>query len=118
MVALLRSARLSGWRRHLPLPGTPDFAFRSSRVAVFVDGCFWHGCPRCHVPPRSHSAFWEGKVKSNAARDRRVNRILRKMGWTVARLWEHELTLHPQRAVGRVRRALAHASPPRPASGS
>lgn len=69
----------------------PDFVFRSLRVAVFVDGCFWHGCPKHATWPKNRAAFWRNKIQGNQARDRRVNRALRKRGWTVLRIWEHEL---------------------------
>jgi DNA mismatch endonuclease (patch repair protein) len=55
----LRQAKVTGWRRHLPLPGKPDFAFTKQKVAVFVDGCFWHGCPKCYTRPKTNRAFWE-----------------------------------------------------------
>lgn len=88
LARLLRSWGLKGWRRHLPLPGRPDFAWRRERVVVFVDGCFWHGCPRCYSLPRNNTAFWREKLKGNQRRDRRVNRALRMAGWTVVRVWE------------------------------
>ena len=69
----------------------PDFIFPLLRVAVFVDGCFWHGCPRHGTKPKTRAAFWLAKITGNKARDRRVNSALRKRGWTVLRIWEHEL---------------------------
>ena len=62
---LLRAHRLTGWRRHAPLPGKPDFAFRQHRVAIFVDGCFWHGCPRHCRFPASNRAYWLKKIAGN-----------------------------------------------------
>lgn len=88
LAAALRFFGLSGWRRHLPLPGKPDFAWRKERVAVFVDGCFWHGCPRCYRAPRHNAEFWKAKVEGNRRRDRRADRQLRAMGWKVIRIWE------------------------------
>ena len=61
MVALFREHGITGWRRHLPLPGRPDFAFPHERLAVFADGCFWHGCPRCYRSPTTQSEFWRQK---------------------------------------------------------
>jgi DNA mismatch endonuclease (patch repair protein) len=90
-LCLLRNARISGWRRHLNLPGKPDFAFRSRRLAVFIDGCFWHGCPTCYRMPEDNRPYWRKKVMSNRVRDRRNARRLRAMGWTVLRFWEHAL---------------------------
>jgi DNA mismatch endonuclease (patch repair protein) len=73
------------------LPGRPDFVFRRQHVCVFVDGCFWHGCPRCYRRPSSNRKYWDEKVKRNRARDRRVNQELRRRGWRVLRFWEHDL---------------------------
>lgn len=98
MAKLLRAAHLSGWRRRVPLPGSPDFAFRSHRAAVFVDGCFWHGCPRCYRLPEDNRPYWKAKVTGNRRRDRRVNRQLRDRGWTVVRVWEHMLESEGGRA--------------------
>ncbi|MBI5168181.1 MAG: very short patch repair endonuclease [Candidatus Eisenbacteria bacterium] len=91
LVRLLRELHITGWRRHVKLPGRPDFAFRAARVLVFVDGCFWHGCPRCYTKPGTNRRFWADKVTTNRARDRRQTRELRGRGWAVVRIWEHEL---------------------------
>ncbi len=69
----------------------PDFVFRQARLAVFVDGCFWHGCPKHATQPKNNRAFWTKKLTRNKVRDRLVNRTLRQRGWTVLRIWEHEL---------------------------
>lgn len=73
------------------LPGTPDLCFVSSRVAVFVDGCFWHGCPQHYSAPVRNAAFWSRKVERNLERDRRTQAALEADGWTVLRVWEHEV---------------------------
>lgn len=88
---MLRSQRITGWRRHLPLLGRPDFAFPRQRVALFVDGCFWHACPTCGNLPVNNRKFWREKLAGNVARDLEVNRGLRRKGWTVVRVWEHSL---------------------------
>ena len=88
---LLRQANVSGWRRHLPLPGKPDFAFHRNRVAVFIDGCFWHGCPDCYRLPEDNRPYWQEKVRRNRFRDRMASRELRRKGWKVLRVWEHQL---------------------------
>jgi DNA mismatch endonuclease (patch repair protein) len=90
-VRLLRAARVSGWRRHVRLTGNPDFVFRADRVAVFVDGCFWHGCPACYRLPDDHRDYWQSKVAGNRRRDKRAARQLRRDGWKVLRVWEHAL---------------------------
>ena len=69
----------------------PDFVFARQRVAVFVDGCFWHGCRWHGTRPQGNAAFWAKKLAGNQARDRRVNRVLRRHGWRVLRIWEHGL---------------------------
>jgi DNA mismatch endonuclease, patch repair protein len=71
--------------------GKPDFVFPKQKVALFVDGCFWHGCPRHSNMPRNNQEFWAKKLGGNKTRDKLVNRELRKMGWVVVRVWEHEL---------------------------
>lgn len=78
------------------------------RVVVFVDGCFWHGCPRHATRPKQNRTFWDAKIAGNKARDARVHRGLRKAGWKVLRIWECELTVKRQPAtLNRLRRALA-----------
>lgn len=89
--SLLRKNRISGWRRHLSLPGRPDFTFRQARATVFIDGCFWHCCPKCGNMPANNAAFWKKKLGENRRRDRKVNRLLIADGWRVLRIWEHEL---------------------------
>jgi DNA mismatch endonuclease (patch repair protein) len=101
---VLRRGGLTGWRRHFPVFGQPDFAFPKSRVALFIDGCFWHGCPRCYQAPKSSSAFWRAKLAKNRKRDRKVTRQLRKDGWKVVRLWECQLKT-PTRLLRRLRDA-------------
>lgn len=105
LIALLRAGSINGWRRHLPLPGKPDFCFLKQKVAVFVDGCFWHGCPRCYRRPKSNVDFWDGKVTANLARDRRVNQELRNKGFVVLRIFEHQLK-SPAKVIARIRKAL------------
>jgi len=108
LVALMRLNRVKGWRRGAPLPGRPDFIFPAAKVAVFVDGCFWHRCPRHTRTPKTHVAFWKSKLARNAQRDREVGRALRAAGWKVLRIWE--CALAPSRVkhtLGRITRALA-----------
>ena len=84
------------------LPGTPDLAFIRSRVAVFVDGCFWHKCPEHYREPVTNVEFWRRKVTRNIARDVRVGRELADLGWSVTRIWEHEAVSNLQEATNRV----------------
>lgn len=92
LAALFRRNGIVNWRTQATqLPGTPDFTFRRLKMAVFVDGCFWHGCPDCYTPPKSNKKFWAEKIRRNKARDRRVSGELRSLGWAVLRIWECEL---------------------------
>ena len=106
VVALLREHRISGWRRNWPLFGRPDFVFPRHRLALFVDGCFWHACPKHSTVPKSNRRFWLAKRSANRARDKAVNRRLRSLGWRVLRVWEHDLSQHSARTVRRIRTAL------------
>jgi DNA mismatch endonuclease (patch repair protein) len=92
LVSILRLHGIKGWRRHPALPGKPDFVFHRERQAVFVDGCFWHGCKKHARLPKSNVAYWRAKLERNAMRDRRNTRLLRKRGWKVLRFWEHALS--------------------------
>lgn len=90
-------ARGLRFRKHLriALPDgavRPDIVFTRARVAVFVDGCFWHRCPIHASDPKANSDYWLPKLDANAARDRRVGASLAAAGWTVVRIWEHEAT--------------------------
>ncbi len=107
MVALFREEGFTGWRRGVALPGRPDFVFRAPRVCVFVDGCFWHACPEHGTMPKSNRAFWRRKLARNRERDGEVTRELRRRGWRVLRIWEHDL--HPRlrrRLVARLKRVI------------
>jgi DNA mismatch endonuclease (patch repair protein) len=91
------------------LPGKPDFAFPKQKVAVFVDGCFWHGCPKCYTRPKTNRAFWDKKRTDNMARDKRVTRQLRWQGWKVIRIWQHSLQKSPNTCLNRLRRSTVFA---------
>lgn len=103
---LLRKSGIIGWRANLrSLPGTPDFAFRSVKVAIFVDGCFWHGCKICvrQLKPATNVGFWKKKIENNKRRDNKVSRQLRRMGWAALRIWEHDIGGNPDGIVRRIR---------------
>lgn len=104
LATLLRRNGLSGWRRHRDVFGRPDFVWPQLRAAVFVDGCFWHGCPRCYQAPRGNAEYWSAKIARNRRRDRAVSRALRKAGWKVIRVWECRVEAHE--SVSRIARAL------------
>lgn len=106
LAVLLRTNGLKGWRRHIPIVGRPDFVFRTQRVAVFVDGCFWHCCPKHSNIPANNRKFWARKLAKNRQRDRFVTATLRASGWRVIRIWEHDLRTRPAFCIGRIARAL------------
>ena len=93
LIAIFRNAKIRGWRRNKDLVGRPDFVFPDARLAVFVDGCYWHGCPKHFRLPASNTSYWKEKIALNKSRDRRVTRILKSEGWKVVRIWEHSLRL-------------------------
>ena len=104
--ALVR-AGLRGWRLRPPgVLGHPDFLFPGASVVVFVDGCFWHGCPRCGHVPSVRRAFWKGKIERNKERDKRTSSRLRRRSFRVVRLWEHDVQQDLSACVRRVVRAL------------
>ena len=89
---LMKDHQIKGWRRQATeLPGQPDFIFERRKVALFIDGCFWHGCPRCKLWPKSNVEYWTKKILGNRERDKLVKKDLERSGWTVMRFWEHQL---------------------------
>jgi DNA mismatch endonuclease (patch repair protein) len=117
MIMLFRAHGINGWRRNAKVFGKPDFIFPTRRIAVFVDGCFWHrhpGCKFCYTP-KSRMDFWLPKFERNVARDQLVTRTLRKLGWKVIRVWQCELRArNASRTLERLQRALRSASCRRP----
>jgi len=106
LIKIFRLHGVTGWRRKAPVFGKPDFVFPTLRLAVFVDGCFWHACPIHATQPKTNAAFWQTKIARNQARDKLVTRTLRRAGWRVLRIWEHELIKkHAKRLAGRLSRA-------------
>jgi DNA mismatch endonuclease (patch repair protein) len=112
MIKLFRAHRVNGWRRNAGIFGKPDFVFARERIAVFVDGCFWHrhlGCKFSYTP-KSRVEFWLPKFETNVARDRLVTRTLRKAGWQVIRVWECHLARNRSiRTIRRIERAIENA---------
>jgi DNA mismatch endonuclease (patch repair protein) len=107
LIALMRAHGITGWRRNQRVFGRPDFVFRRVRLALFVDGCFWHGCPVHGTRPRTNAAFWRKKIARNRERDGEVTRFLRRNGWRVLRVWEHELARkNEKRLVQRIRKRI------------
>lgn len=106
---LLRKALWAeGFRYRLRsrLPGKPDLVFRGDGLVVFVDGCFWHGCPIHSTQPKTNATFWSEKLEANVSRDVRVTAELRVLGWTVLRIWQHQIQEDLDSALDLVRRHL------------
>lgn len=127
LASAFRKAGIKGWRRHIAIKldlgprvakrvskaqliVRPDFVFRRERVAVFVDGCFWHRCPLHSKVPVSNREFWEQKLAYNVNRDLVVTRELKKCGWRPLRIWEHDIHYNAVRCVGRIARCIATLS--------
>jgi DNA mismatch endonuclease (patch repair protein) len=130
LIWVFRAEGITGWRRQMLIQGgaallrgpnvtaaqqrrptfrvRPDFVFPKLRLTVFVDGCFWHGCPKHATQPRNNASFWREKFSANKARDHLVTLSLRRAGWRVLRIWEHELARKNEaRLVARLQRVLA-----------
>ena len=108
LASLFRLHKISGWRRHYPAFGKPDFVFPAYRIAVFVDGCFWHSCQldrHCQIP-KTRTEWWSNKLERTKRRDREVVRVLRADGWAVARIWEHSL-VKPLSAIRPLQKLIA-----------
>jgi DNA mismatch endonuclease (patch repair protein) len=109
-VTLRKALHRAGYRYRLDsgsgLPGTPDLVLSRLRIAIFVDGCFWHGCPQHGTVPKTNTQFWTAKVQRNQQRDKQVGRSLKRLGWKVLRVWEHEVRLDMRRTLRRVKRLL------------
>ena len=125
LAKLLRAYKITGWRRQgvLRIDGKVrssglarrariniDFIFSKQRVVIFVDGCFWHYCPKHGHIPKGNAIYWRPKLIRNRNRDRNVTRHLRHRGWRVIRIWEHELTHDPDRCLQRIQQVLISAN--------
>jgi DNA mismatch endonuclease (patch repair protein) len=93
LFAMLTGLGISGWKKNVQnIKGKPDVAFLNQKIAIFVDGCFWHGCPHCQRKlPQTNRAYWKKKIKRNIELAKFYNEQLNLEGWTVIRIWEHEL---------------------------
>ena len=104
----LRKNKISGWRRHQKgAYGSPDFLFPSAKVAVFTDGCFWHGCRKHCIMPKSNKTYWNPKIEHNKKRDQEVNKFYKKKGWKAVRIWEHDIRKNPEKAILKVKKMMA-----------
>ncbi len=109
LIRVFREFGIRGWRRRAKVLGKPDFIFPAARLAVFVDGCFWHGCPIHGSLPISNRTFWVRKLTRNKLRDRVVRQKLKSLGWSVLRIWQHELH-EPAKVARRVSKLLIRYS--------
>lgn len=110
-MALMR-AGVRGWRLHPKrIQGNPDVYFPDNEIVVFVDGCFWHGCPRCGHVPHTNSEFWHAKFSRNQQRDILNTKMLRRKGMRVIRIWEHSLanTQSTAAVIRRINRLLVNS---------
>lgn len=104
--ALVREG-ITGWKLNpTNITGRPDFFFAKARLAVFVDGCFWHGCKRCGHIPSKNNGFWKAKIDRNRQRDKRTTKILTASGVQVLRFWEHQLQSDIRACVRKLRQSL------------
>ena len=107
LAALLRENKITGWRRHKKgKVGSPDFLFSKSKLVIFVDGCFWHGCPKHCIMPKSKQEYWEPKIARNKVRDKTVTKYYKEKGWTVLRIWEHQLKKDHTKTVKKIKALL------------
>lgn len=91
MIEIFNQMGLKGWKRHYPVKGHPDFVFLKERVAVFVDGCFWHGHDCRNTRPKQNSEYWQKKRETNIKHDKEITSLFENRGWKVLRIWECEL---------------------------
>ena len=92
LIQLFKQLGLKGWRRNYKIVGSkPDFVFRNKRIAVFADGCFWHGHNCRNLTPKQNSEYWQKKIENNRIRDKQINERLERKGWKVIRIWECEI---------------------------
>jgi DNA mismatch endonuclease (patch repair protein) len=91
LISIFKENNIKGWRRGVKLKGKPDFIFRDKKIAIFADGCFWHGHQCRNTKPRDNSDYWHAKIQKNMQRDIEVTNYLTQKGWKVIRIWECEL---------------------------
>lgn len=105
-LALVRY-KLQGWQmNNSELPGKPDFIFSQQKLAIFVDGCFWHGCKHCYRRPKSNKSYWDAKLLSNRKHDIKSKKKLLSRGWRILRLWEHEVREEMDECIQQIKKSL------------
>lgn len=91
LIKVFKEKNITGWRRNYPVKGHPDFVFLDRKIAIFVDGCFWHGHDCRNTRPADNSDYWSNKRERNIQHDKEITDLFRSRGWTVIRIWECEL---------------------------
>ena len=103
----LWAAGVRGWQLHRKeITGNPDLVFKGKKIAIFIDGCFWHGCETCCRMPKTRKEYWENKIKKNIIRDKEVNQQLKREGWKILRFWEHEIKREIDQCISRIINAI------------
>ena len=106
LINLFKSNNITGWRRNYKLFGKPDFVFLKNKLAIFVDGCFWHGHNCRNTTPSSNTEYWENKIIRNKNRDKIVNAHLKNINWSVIRIWECDLKNNQNKIIKKIKRKL------------
>ena len=108
MIEIFQQNGITGWRRNYPVKGRPDFVFLKEKLAIFVDGCFWHGHDCRNTRPEDNKEYWQKKREKNIKHDKEVTAMFEKRGWQVIRIWECELkTSKKERIVERINTKIA-----------
>ena len=110
--AFMACSGLTGWQvRRGDVLGRPDFVFPAERVAIFADGCFWHSCPVCHIKTPGNRRYWVPKLRRVRERDTKVTATLRRAGWSVLRVWEHDIRDRPEAVIKQIKSKLNRRRP-------
>lgn len=96
---LLKNYNITGWRRNYPVNGKPDIVFLKNKLAIFIDGCFWHGHNCRNTKPKQNKDYWDEKIKQNKRRDKRITEMFQNRNWKVFRIWECDLTKKPEKII-------------------
>jgi DNA mismatch endonuclease (patch repair protein) len=91
IIHIFKKSNITGWRRNYKITGNPDFVFPKLRIAVFTDGCFWHGHNCRNLTPKQNNEYWQSKITKNKKRDQKINEYLQNLGWEVIRIWECQI---------------------------
>jgi len=101
-LTLKKMIRGHGFAYQSKIKGSPDFIHRKNKIAIFIHGCFWHKCPRCYREPTSNMEYWIPKLEANVKRDRKNRKIMKRKGYKVVEIWEHEIKKNPLKVIERI----------------